>query len=355
MSFLDILGGGVTTKNTYISFTYEYNHMTYEVYGEAVEVEKRQTQKSDHSLVEIVVRFCGSLELRYFYGLDELVNTQREFHSEHNGYMAFLDFKPLRRQHDYSFSDVRLERREQDYLHPLQWGGGYPHPECGNEPSDDEYQDAWEKFYLKLYFGERSEERFDALEVNERVAKQVAFQEAFTKHWLSNHPTPLSNTEANIRIANGTFDVNESIAALVFPYVTNIRDRLTLACVSRVWRNVVAKRKEANLKAMREKVEVLVARERRLKMVDIKRRVEYACPHEAILTALRERIIQEGVIIDSSIGLELMTPEEVRKMREEAEDSSSWEEPSAEDLGYEDHLFQDGNLHYVEGHIRGAI
>ena len=35
-----------------------------------------------------------------------------------------------------------------------------------------------------------------------------------------------------------TFDVDESVAAAVFAHVTNARDRLALASVSRVWRNV---------------------------------------------------------------------------------------------------------------------
>ena len=38
--------------------------------------------------------------------------------------------------------------------------------------------------------------------------------------------------------ANGTFDVDESVAAQVFSHVTNVRDRLALSCVSRVWRTV---------------------------------------------------------------------------------------------------------------------
>ena len=40
--------------------------------------------------------------------------------------------------------------------------------------------------------------------------------------------------------ANGTFDVDESVAAQVFSHVTNVRDRLALSCVSRVWRKVAA-------------------------------------------------------------------------------------------------------------------
>jgi hypothetical protein len=36
-----------------------------------------------------------------------------------------------------------------------------------------------------------------------------------------------------------TFDVDESVAAAVFAHVTNTRDRLALACVSKVWRKVV--------------------------------------------------------------------------------------------------------------------
>ena len=42
--------------------------------------------------------------------------------------------------------------------------------------------------------------------------------------------------DANAREA--TFDVDESVAAAVFAHVTNTRDRLALACSSRVWREV---------------------------------------------------------------------------------------------------------------------
>ena len=62
---------------------------------------------------------------------------------------------------------------------------------------------------------------------------------------------PRSKTEANARFAKSriakakakakvrdTFDVGESVAALVFSHVKSTRDRLALACVSRVWRKV---------------------------------------------------------------------------------------------------------------------
>ena len=42
--------------------------------------------------------------------------------------------------------------------------------------------------------------------------------------------------DANAREA--TFDLDESVAAAVFAHVTNTRDRLALACSSRVWREV---------------------------------------------------------------------------------------------------------------------
>jgi hypothetical protein len=46
--------------------------------------------------------------------------------------------------------------------------------------------------------------------------------------------------EADIASTNGTFDVDESVAAQVFSHVTNVRDHLALSCVSRVWRKVAA-------------------------------------------------------------------------------------------------------------------
>ena len=41
-------------------------------------------------------------------------------------------------------------------------------------------------------------------------------------------------------VHTATFDVDESLAALVLSHVTNTRDRLALAYVSRVWRKVAA-------------------------------------------------------------------------------------------------------------------
>jgi len=50
----------------------------------------------------------------------------------------------------------------------------------------------------------------------------------------------VGKTEADPAKVNGTFDVDESIAASVFSHVKSVRDSLALACVSRVWRRVAA-------------------------------------------------------------------------------------------------------------------
>jgi hypothetical protein len=50
----------------------------------------------------------------------------------------------------------------------------------------------------------------------------------------------VATIEADIAGTNGTFDFDESVAAAVFSHVTNTRDRLALACVSRVWKKVAA-------------------------------------------------------------------------------------------------------------------
>ena len=55
---------------------------------------------------------------------------------------------------------------------------------------------------------------------------------------------PLCNAVAAAFAATNTttatFDVDERVAALGFSHVTSTRDRLALACVSRVWRKVAA-------------------------------------------------------------------------------------------------------------------
>ena len=48
----------------------------------------------------------------------------------------------------------------------------------------------------------------------------------------------VANIEADIASTNDSFDVDESVAALVLAHVTSTRDRLALGCVSRVWRKV---------------------------------------------------------------------------------------------------------------------
>ena len=51
---------------------------------------------------------------------------------------------------------------------------------------------------------------------------------------------PAASTATDLDVRSASFDVDESIAAAVLSHVHDLRDRLALACVSRVWRRVSA-------------------------------------------------------------------------------------------------------------------